>query len=96
VDVHAAFPGGAEGSDLAGLRDYLRADRQDEFVDNFCKKLLSYGLGRALIPSDDATVVAMRASLQEHDYRVSSVIETIVLSPQFRNRRGRETSSEER
>ncbi|MEX2142428.1 MAG: DUF1592 domain-containing protein [Pirellulales bacterium] len=96
VDVHAAFPGGAEGSDLAGLRDYLRTERQDEFVENFCRKLLSYGLGRVLIPSDDATVAAMRASLTENDYRVSRAIETIVLSPQFRNRRGRETSSEER
>jgi hypothetical protein len=96
VDVHAAFPGGAEGSDVAGLRDYLRAERQDEFVDNFCRKLLSYGLGRALTPSDDATIADMRANLKENDYRVSGAIETIVLSPQFLTRRGRETSREER
>jgi hypothetical protein len=88
VDTHAEFPGGSKGADLAGLREYLRAERQQEFVDNFCRKLLSYALGRGLIPSDDATIMAMRESLEKNDYRIGRVIETIVLSPQFRNRRG--------
>jgi hypothetical protein len=91
VDTHAEFPGGFEGTDLAGLREYLRSKRQQEFVDNFCRKLLSYALGRALIPSDDPTIDAMRESLQNNGYRITSAIETIVLSPQFRNRRGRDT-----
>ena len=91
LDTQADFPGGEAGSDLAGLREYLRAKRQQEFVDNFCRKLLSYALGRTLIPSDDATIAAMLESLEKHDYRISSAVETIVLSPQFRNRRGRDT-----
>jgi hypothetical protein len=30
----------------------------------------------------------MLAKLKEHDYRISVAVETIVLSPQFRNIRG--------
>ncbi len=60
-------------------------------MDNFCRKLLSYALGRTLIPSDDAAIAAMREGLEKHDHRVTAAIESIVLSPQFRNRRGRDT-----
>jgi hypothetical protein len=91
VDTHADFPGGSEGADLAGLRAYLRTERQQEFVENFCRKLLSYALGRTLIPSDDVTIAAMQESLEKCDFRVSGAIETVVQSPQFRNRRGRDT-----
>ena len=52
----ATFPRGGEGSGVEGLRAYLETTRRDEFVDNLCRKLLAYGLGRTLIPSDDATV----------------------------------------
>ena len=89
VDTQATFPGGQEGTGLAGLRNYLRGQRQQEFVDNLCRKLLSYALGRSLIFSDDATVRQMRASLENNDYRFSSLVESIVTSPQFVTKRGR-------
>ena len=37
--------------------------RQADFVDNLCRKLLAYGLGRGLQLSDDATIEAMRPAL---------------------------------
>ena len=43
----------SEGDGLAGLRDHLRAQRQDDFLDNLCRKLLSYALGRGLMLSDE-------------------------------------------
>jgi hypothetical protein len=46
VDTHAAFPGGIEGTGLDGLRIYLHDHREKEFIDNFCRKLLAYALGR--------------------------------------------------
>ena len=55
VDTRAAFPGGSEGTGLEGLRHYLREHRQEDFVDNLCRKLLAYGLGRTLIPSRRST-----------------------------------------
>jgi hypothetical protein len=88
VDARATFPGGREGEGLAGLKEYLRLDRQDEFLDNLCRKLVSYGLGRTLLPSDDGLIDAMRSRLAACDYRLSTLIEAIVTSPQFMSKRG--------
>ena len=52
VETHAVFPGGVEGEGLAGLKDYLKHHRQDEFIENLCRKMLSYALGRQLMLSD--------------------------------------------
>lgn len=87
VDAHATFPGGSEGTGLDGLRRYLNGSRQEEFIDNLCRKLLAYALGRTLLLSDDVTVDDMRAKLAANGYRFSSLVETIVTSPQFLNRR---------
>jgi hypothetical protein len=87
VDTRATFPGGSEGNGLDGLRDYLKEHRQDEFLDNLCRKMLSYALGRTLLLSDDATIDNMRAKLVANRYRFSTLIETIVISPQFLMRR---------
>jgi hypothetical protein len=97
VDTRATFPTGGgkssgdaegmEGAGVEGLRAYLRAQRQEEFIDNFCQKLLTYALGRTLIPADDSLVAEMRAKLASNDNRFFSLIETIVTSPQFLNKR---------
>jgi hypothetical protein len=87
VDTHASFPGGGEGDGLDGLRVYLRERRRDDFVENLCRKLLAYGLGRGLIPSDDEVIDAMRARLEADGHRFGGLIETIVTSPQFLNKR---------
>ncbi len=90
VDTHAVFPDGSEGSGLAGLRAYIKAHRQDDFLDNLCRKMLSYGLGRSLILSDEITVRDMRAKLRANGQRFGSLVESIVTSPQFLNKRGPE------
>jgi hypothetical protein len=97
VDTRAIFPlhgeksdserAAMEGAGVEGLRAYLRQQRQEEFVDNFCRKLLTYALGRTLIPADDSIVTEMRAKLAANDYRFFSLIETIITSPQFLNKR---------
>ncbi|MDB5174769.1 MAG: Protein of unknown function (DUF1587)/Protein of unknown function (DUF1592)/Protein of unknown, partial [Phycisphaerales bacterium] len=83
VDTHAVFPGGGEGAGLAGLRDYIRGHREQDFVDNLCRKLLAYGLGRTLLPSDDDTLQQMRTKLAADGYRFGTLVESIVTSPQF-------------
>ncbi|MHB1561064.1 MAG: DUF1592 domain-containing protein [Isosphaeraceae bacterium] len=87
VDTRATFPRGGEGSGLEGIRAYVESVRRDEFVDNLCRKLLAYALGRSLIPSDDATVAAMRRRLDADGGRFGALVEAIVASPQFRNKR---------
>ncbi|MFO0811135.1 MAG: DUF1592 domain-containing protein [Gemmataceae bacterium] len=88
VDTTAAFPGGGEGTGIDGLRAYIRERRQADFLDNLCRKLLAYGLGRTLLPSDDRLVREMKAKLIADGYRFGSLIDSIVTSPQFLNARG--------
>jgi hypothetical protein len=88
VDTRASFPGGGDGEGLAGLQAYLRERRQAEFVDNLCRKLLSYALGRSLLPSDDGLVDTMKSRLAASDHRFGVLVDSIVTSRQFLNKRG--------
>lgn len=88
VQTDAIFPDGTPGNNLVDLRQYLRDNREQDFVDNFCRKLLSFGLGRTLLLSDDLLVDAMKQKLQDDEYKFDSLIESIILSPQFLTRRG--------
>lgn len=90
VDASAEFPGGYEGAGLDHLRSYLREHRQQDFVDNLCRKLLAYALGRSLILSDESTIEEMQQHLAANGYRFSGLIESIVACPQFRTKRGRD------
>src|SRR4029453_13469731 len=42
VDNRAVFPGGSQGAGLEGLLDYIRANREQDFLDNLSRKLLAY------------------------------------------------------
>jgi hypothetical protein len=90
VSTIAEFPDGKERTGLAGLRAYVREKRQDDFVDNLCKKLLTYALGRSLMLSDRPALDAMRAKLATDGYTLSSMVESIVTSRQFLTQRGRQ------
>ena len=87
VDTRAEFPGGSEGQGLPGLLVYIQKNRQNDFLDNLCRKLLAYGLGRTLILGDEPLVKEMRSKLVADGYRLSSLVETVVTSPQFLNKR---------
>jgi hypothetical protein len=87
VETRATFPGGSEGAGLEGLRHYLNESRREEFIDNLCRKMLAYALGRTLLLSDDVTIDNMRARLAANGHRFSNLVETIVTSPQFLTRR---------
>ena len=87
VDTAVTYPGGVNGVGFEGLRDFIRDHRQDQFINNICRKLLSYGLNRTLQLSDEALVDTMQTNLAKQGYGFDSLVETIVLSPQFRNKR---------
>jgi hypothetical protein len=55
-----------------------------------CRKLFSYALGRSLMPSDDKALTAMRTRLAAEGYAFDSLVESIITTPQFRNKRGRD------
>ena len=56
--------------------------------------LLAYALGRSLIFSDEAMIQEMRGKLVASGYRFDTVIENIVTSPQFLNKRGQDDLAE--
>jgi len=87
VDIHAMFPGGSQGAGVEGVRTYIREHRQEDFIDNLSRKLLAYALNRSLQLSDESIVGKMEAQLQANQYRFDSLVETIVTSPQFLNKR---------
>lgn len=87
VDTAVTYPGGVEGTGLEGLKAFIREHRQKEYVSNLCRKLLVYSLDRSLQLSDESLVDRMEARLAAQGYRVDSLVETIVTSPQFLNRR---------
>jgi hypothetical protein len=76
------------------LRQHFRAKRKDDFVNNLCAKLVAYALGRSLIPPDELLIQDMRKRLTADNYRFDSLIESIVTSKQFLNKRGREELAE--
>jgi hypothetical protein len=95
VTTAATFPDGKDRDGLDGLRDYLRDKRQGDYVDNLCRKLFAYALGRGMQPSDDEALAAMRSRLAADKYAFGSLVEAIVTSPQFLNKRGRDDAREQ-
>jgi hypothetical protein len=83
VETGATFPNGRSGSGLDGLRAFMRARGQAEFVDTLCRQLLVYALGRSLLRSDEPLVADMRKDLSSGEYRIGHVVQDIVASPQF-------------
>lgn len=93
IDTLAKVPGGGEINGMDGLRSYLMEQRREDFLRQFCRKLLGYSLGRSVQLSDKPLLDDILIQLKRNDYRVSTAIERIVLSPQFREIRGREFAS---
>ncbi len=89
IDTHAEFPDGSTGAGLADLKSYLMAQRQQDFTGNFHSKLLTFALGRTLQLSDQMVLEEMAKDGAANENRFWPLIETIVTSPQFLNKRGR-------
>jgi hypothetical protein len=87
IDDSTLFPDGTTGKGLEGLETYLAKHREEQFEDNLCRKLLTYGLGRGLLLSDEPTIARMKEALKTQNGRFGSLVEVIVTSPQFLNKR---------
>ena len=90
VSTTANFPDGRDRVGLTGLQVYLKDKRQEDYLDNLCRKLFAFALGRTLFPSDDKAVAAMKAKLKADEYAFGSLVGSVVASPQFLNQRERE------
>ncbi|MGE3316829.1 MAG: DUF1592 domain-containing protein, partial [Planctomycetaceae bacterium] len=89
IDTHAKVLDGTEFDGIDGLRNYLLTNRRDDFLKQFCKKLLGYSLGRGVQLSDTPLLDEMRRNLETNDYRFFAAVEPILRSRQFREIRGK-------
>ncbi len=92
IDTVAVFPDGSQRESVDQLRSYLRQRREAEFVDNLCRKLLSYGLGRTLLLTDESLLQKMQQDSRADGHCFGKLVDGIVSSPQFLNKRGRTAS----
>jgi len=86
ADTKTVLPDGTAVDGLNDLRDYLLNKRGDDFLRQFCRKLVGYALGRSVQLSDRPLIDSMVRS----DRRIGTLIDLIVRSPQFREVRGKD------
>jgi hypothetical protein len=91
IDTKAKLKDGTPIEGLDGLRAYLLTKRRNDFLRQFCRKLLGYALGRGVQLSDEPLLEEMQRSLEKNGHRITCAVETIVRSRQFREIRGRST-----
>ena len=91
VDTRTKLADGTTIEGLDGLRTYLKTERRDDVVRQFCRKLLGFALGREVQLSDEPLLDDMATGLAKNDYRFSVAVKWIVLSKQFRMIRGNST-----
>ncbi len=88
IDTKVILKDGTRFTGIAGLRSYLLNQRRNQFVRQFCRKLLGFALGRSVELSDEPLLDRIQKDLQKNDYRLSVVVKDIVTSRQFRYHRG--------
>lgn len=87
VQTKATFPDGIERAGLDELRHYLLEQRQDEFINHFVRAMFAFALSRNTLLSDTSSIVEAKRRLAENEYRIGALIEAIITSRQFLNRR---------
>jgi AraC-like DNA-binding protein len=89
IQATGPLPGGHTAAGVSGLIEYVESHRIHDFERTLCRKFLGYALGRSVILSDQPLLQEMEKRLRTEG-RFSVLFETVVLSPQFRQQRGRE------
>ena len=86
IESEGMLPGGQAFSNPKQLKQQLLDNYQDEIVENITRRFLAYALGRQLQPFDRPTVKRIVEKLAANDYRMSVLLTSVALSPQFLNR----------
>ncbi len=86
VDAFDVMPDGAEIHGTASLKAYLLDQRRRDFARAMVVKLATYGLGRTLEFTDEPAIEELADQFEQQDYRLDSLIESIVQSDLFLTR----------
>ena len=87
IVVSGTFPSGQTFENVGELKALLLRHKAD-FCRCLTEKMLIFALGRGLEYTDTSLVDEISSTLALNDYRFSTLVKQIVLSAQFRKRRG--------
>jgi hypothetical protein len=87
IDATGKFPGGKVFATPAELKAQLRS-RMPQFTRSLAERMLTYALGRGVEPYDRLVVRDVVATTSAGGYRIQSLIQAIVASVPFQERRG--------
>jgi hypothetical protein len=83
IDATGRLPDGTEFSGPAGLTQLMVTKYREDFVRTVTEKLMTYALGRGVDYYDNPTVRAIARQAAADNYRMSSLILSIVTSTPF-------------
>lgn len=85
VDAAARVPNGPQVTGMKELKGYLLKDRNEEVAENVIRRLLTYGIGRALTYHDRYAVEDLLKQSKERERRFQDMILTVCRSEIFRS-----------
>ena len=83
IDASGELPDGVEFSGAAELIQELAQTRRDDFCRAFTRQMLTYALGRGMVPQDRCAINSIMRELEANGYRFQTLIEAIVTSDPF-------------
>ena len=85
-DATSTLPDGTTVQGMRALKQYLIKNRSDALANALARRMSSYALGRQLEFSDDEMVTELVRRFEKNGYRISSLIDGIVMSQAFRTK----------
>lgn len=80
------LPNGTSFSTPAELKQLLLSGYRDQITDNVVRRVLAYALGRPIGPIDRPAIRQIRNSIRDDGYKMTDLIEEVVLSYPFRHK----------
>jgi hypothetical protein len=87
IDPSGALPDGTPFEGLSGLKQVLIEKRQYDFIMSAIERMLTYALGRGINHQDAPAMRAIMKQSEPDNYRLSSIIMSIIESMPFQMRR---------
>jgi hypothetical protein len=84
ADSVARVPNGPEVNGMRELKDHLLKDHSEDIAENVIRRLLTYGIGRALTYHDRYAVEDLLKQSKQSDHRFQDMILTVCRSEIFR------------
>ncbi|MGJ8678640.1 MAG: DUF1588 domain-containing protein [Akkermansiaceae bacterium] len=85
IDSSSTMPNGASFKNVTELKKLLIVEKE-QLAEELVKSIMSYGLGRTILFSDQPQIDTILRKLRKDDFRVRSMIKEVALSELFRKK----------